>query len=154
VLTSGFCLRGGRLLAFGALALGEEAGGAVSARRSSSGGGECWRPGGGEMRDGGGDSRLGKVALAATGLLRGGLSTLLMMGAGLLEIGLLAADVELAADGELEGAGAVGRLRRDSMSSCSRVSAARDDTGSRRTSELGGRVESGMRGPPSSLFRR
>jgi len=82
------------------------------ARRSSSGGGE-WRAGIGESRDGGGESRDGIGE--ALGLLRGGLNTLLIAwargdAAGELEVGELA-------DGELAGDGAVGRLRRASISS-------------------------------------
>lgn len=165
MLASGFCLSGGRLLADDCID-----GGLVSARRSSSGGGECFEEGGGESRVGGGERRVGSGAWL--GLLRGGFSTLLIDGVRgdgfALEIGLdsgaldSADELELGelATGELELgelAGAVGRVRRASISSWSSVSvapSARAGAGSRRESLAGGRVESGMRGPPSSAFRR
>jgi hypothetical protein len=65
---------------------GDDVGGLVIARRSSSGGGD-WRDGGGESLDGAGDKREEIGASAANGLLRGGLSTLLISGAGLAELG-------------------------------------------------------------------
>lgn len=162
MLASGFCFNGGRLLADDCID-----GGLVSARRSSSGGGELRAAGGGESREGGGESRLGNGA--AFGLLRGGLSTLLIAGTrgetgGALERlakgGLPAAAGTLAVLGELacgELAGAVGRLSRASISSWSSVSAApsaRACAESRRVSVGGGRVDSGIRGPPSSALSR
>jgi len=78
VLASGFCFSIGLLL------VGTEAGGLVRARRSSSGGCEFLAGGGGESRVGGGDSRVGSGD-AASGLLRGGWSTLLIGAAAGLE---------------------------------------------------------------------
>ena len=127
MLASGFCFNGGRLLAEDCIT-----GGLVSARRNSSGGGVFRAGGTGESRVGGGESRVGSGA--AFGLLRGGLSTLLIAGTRGDETGALTggaldkfasaelavAGGALAATGELacgELAGAVGRLSRASISS-------------------------------------
>ena len=158
MLASGFCFNAGRLLEAAA------AGGLVSARRNSSGGGESF-VGGGESREGGGESRVGSGA--ACGLLRGGLSTLLIAGAGLDEVAgtlgceLLGAGIP-GCDGLAAGMpgreGVTGRANRASISRVSSVSrlpgcdGTRNGAESRRVSAEGGRVE--MRGPPSSAFKR
>jgi hypothetical protein len=97
VLTSGFCLSGGRLLAPSGCSAGEE----LSERRSSSGGG---------VRDDLG----GRVE--ACGLLRGGVMLLVIAGTGEVRLG--------GAPGAAEGAGVTlygwmipgGRLSRASIS--------------------------------------
>lgn len=149
MLASGFCFSGDDKLS--TVCCGDEL--RVRARRSSSGGCEIGSAGSGDSRAGGGESRDGKGE--AFGLLGGGRRMLLIgwpLRASLAELatGELS-DAELP-DGELLGT--VGCPSCISSSNESKAACARPALESRRLSNDGGRVDNGMRGPPSSLFRR